>query len=389
MAVQVHSDEGRIARLVEGILLRAVQQRASDIHFESLASGFRVRFRIDGILHDQNPISEAFRLHVINRLKILASIDIAEKRVPQDGAFTDLVGTERMSFRVSTFPAEHGEKVVVRLLSNQAARPLRELGMPDAMARALERVVSQPHGMVLVTGPTGSGKTSTLYALLRYLEQPERNIVTLEDPIEYRFERITQGQTNTRSGFTFARGLRAILRQDPDIIMVGEMRDQETADTAFKAALTGHLVLSSLHTNSAVETVIRLFDMGLERYVIASSLRVLVGQRLARLLCEHCREPAPLDDAQRALLGAPPEAQHIFREVGCPRCNRTGFVGRTGLFEVIELDDAFAGLIRKDTTTRSTLAQEMARRGLRSIRRAGFDLVLTGRTSLDEVYRVT
>jgi type II secretory ATPase GspE/PulE/Tfp pilus assembly ATPase PilB-like protein len=366
-----------------------VQQRASDIHFESLASGFRVRFRIDGILHDQNPIPEVFRLHVINRLKILASLDIAEKRVPQDGAFTDLVGTERMSFRVSTFPAEHGEKVVVRILTNQAALPLRDLGMPDGMAQALERVVSQPHGMVLVTGPTGSGKTSTLYALLRFLEQPERNIVTLEDPIEYRFERITQGQTNPKAGFTFARGLRAILRQDPDIIMVGEMRDQETADTAFKAALTGHLVLSSLHTNSAVETVIRLFDMGLERYVIASSLRVLVGQRLARLLCERCREPVPLDPATRAQLCAPPEVQQIFGEVGCPACNRTGFSGRTGLFEVVELDDAFADLIRKDTTTRATLGQEMARRGIRSIRRAGFDLVIAGRTSLAEVFRVT
>ncbi len=389
MAIQVHGDEGRLARLVDSYLHRAIQQRASDIHFESLASSFRVRYRIDGILHDQAPISQSHRLHVLNRLKIMGSLDIAEKRVPQDGAFTQVVNGDKTSFRVSTFPGEHGEKVVVRILSHVTTLVLRELGMPDAQARALEAVVARPHGMVLVTGPTGSGKTSTLYALLRHLERPERNIVTLEDPIEYRFEHITQGQTNPKAGFTFARGLRAILRQDPDIIMVGEMRDKETADTAFKAALTGHLVLSSLHTNSAVETVIRLFDMGVERYVIASALRCLVGQRLVRVLCQHCRTPVPLDDGLRTLLGAPAHVEHIYQESSCHLCNQTGFIGRRGLFELVELDTGLADLLRSTDTSRTTLEQELSRRGILTIRDAGFAAVVSGETSLNEVYRVT
>ena len=389
MAVQFHGDEGRLARLVDSYLHRAIQHRASDIHFESLASSFRVRFRIDGILHDQAPISQAHRLHVINRLKILGSIDIAEKRVPQDGAFAQLVNGDKVSFRVSTFPGEHGEKVVLRILSHTTTLSTRELGMPQAQATALEQVVARPQGMVLVTGPTGSGKTSTLYALLRHLETPERNIVTLEDPIEYRFDHITQGQTNPKAGFTFARGLRAILRQDPDIIMVGEMRDKVTADTAFKAALTGHLVLSSLHTNSAVETVIRLFDMGVERYVIASALRCLVGQRLVRVLCERCRVAVPLDESLRTLLGAPNSVDHIYREAGCHGCNHTGFAGRKGLFELVELDTGLADLLRDRDTSRGTLEAELTRRGFLTIRTAGFAAVVAGETSLNEVYRVT
>jgi len=389
MAVQFHSDDGRLARLVDTYLHRAIQQRASDIHFESLASSFRVRFRIDGILHDQTPISQSHRLHVINRLKILGSVDIAEKRVPQDGAFTQVVNGDKVSFRVSTFPGEHGEKVVVRILSHVTTLALRELGMPDPLAQQLEAVVARPHGMVLVTGPTGSGKTSTLYALLRHLETPERNIVTLEDPIEYRFEHITQGQTNPKAGFTFALGLRAILRQDPDIIMVGEMRDKETADTAFKSALTGHLVLSSLHTNSAVETVIRLIDMGVERFVIASALRALVGQRLVRVLCKHCRDPQPIDPELRQLLGAPDHVQHVYREAGCHSCNHTGFAGRIGLFELVELDTELADLLRSSDTTRGTIEQELQRRGIQTIRDAGFAAVVAGQTSLNEVYRVT
>jgi len=389
MAVQFHSDDGRLARLVDNYLHRAIQQRASDIHFESLASSFRVRFRIDGILHDQAPISQSHRLHVINRLKILGTLDIAEKRVPQDGAFTQLVNGDKVSFRVSTFPGEHGEKVVLRILSHVTTLALRELGMPNPLAQQLEAVVARPHGMVLVTGPTGSGKTSTLYALLRHLETPERNIVTLEDPIEYRFEHITQGQTNPKAGFTFARGLRAILRQDPDIIMVGEMRDKETADTAFKSALTGHLVLSSLHTNSAVETVIRLIDMGVERFVIASALRALVGQRLVRVLCERCRDPQPIDAELRHLLGAPSHIDHVYREAGCHSCNHTGFAGRMGLFELVELDTELADLLRSSDTTRGTIEQELQRRGFQTIRDAGFAAVVAGRTSLNEVYRVT
>ena len=389
MAIQVHSDDGRLARLVDTYLHRAIQQRASDIHFESLSASFRVRYRIDGILHDQAPISKGHRLHVINRLKILGSIDIAEKRVPQDGAFTQVVKGQKVSFRVSTFPGEHGEKVVVRILAHTAALALRDLGLPEPQAKALEAVVARPHGMVLVTGPTGSGKTSTLYALLRHLERPERNIVTLEDPIEYRFDLITQGQTNAKAGFTFARGLRAILRQDPDIIMVGEMRDKETADTAFKSALTGHLVLSSLHTNSAVETMIRLFDMGVERYVIASALRCMVGQRLMRVLCERCREPVLLDQITKHTLGAPPEVEHIYREVGCHACNNTGFSGRRGLFELVELDTELADLVRSTKTSRTSLERELARRGVQTIRQAGFSAVVAGQTSLNEVYRVT
>ncbi len=389
MAVQTHGDEGRVARMVDHVLLRAYKERASDVHFEPLASTFRVRFRIDGVLQEHKSIPDSYRLHVVNRLKIRANLDISEKRVPQDGGFVQLVEGTQVSFRLSTFPAHRGEKVVVRILSNVASLELRELGMPDSTATRLEQILSQGQGMVLVTGPTGSGKTSTLYALLRHLESPERNIVTLEDPIEFRFHHITQGQTNPRVGFTFGAGLRAILRQDPDIIMVGEMRDEETADTALKAALTGHLVLSSLHTSSAVETVIRLFDMRVERYVVASALTALVGQRLVRLLCEHCREPQPIDAAMRKRLFAPPNVTQIFREKGCHLCNHSGFKGRTGLYELVEFDESFADLIKDEATTRQSLRDEMVRRGVESILQAGHNLVSTGRTSLKEVVRVT
>ncbi len=388
MAVQIHGEDGRVARMLESIFMRAHQARASDIHFESLPSSFRIRFRIDGLLHEQTPIPRNFRAAVISRLKVQAGLDISEKRLPQDGAFTELLRGERINCRLSTFPGESGEKVVVRLLSRIGAHELGDLGMEESMAQRLYDVVSRPQGMVLVTGPTGCGKTSTLYSLLRHLESPQVNIMTLEDPIEYRFKHITQGQTNAKAGFSFARGLRATLRQDPDIIMVGEMRDFETADVALKAALTGHLVLSSLHTNSAVETVIRLIDMGLERFVVAAALRAIVGQRLVRLLCERCREPMEPDARTLELLGVEACQQPIYRESGCHGCNHSGFSGRTALFELVRLDQDLSDLIKLERSGRKTLKREIAQRGIRSLRQAGYAAVLAGRTSLPEVFRV-
>lgn len=314
-------------------------------------------------------------------------MDIAEKRVPQDGGFSEVYKGSTVNFRVSSFPAIAGERIVMRILMHMGAMDLQALGMEEFMAQEIRGMVERPHGMLLVTGPTGSGKTSTLYSIIRHLESPQVNIMTLEDPVEYRFTYVTQGQTNPKAGFTFASGLRSILRQDPDIIMVGEMRDKETADTAFKAALTGHLVLSSIHTSSAVETVVRLIDMGLERFVVASALRGLIGQRLVRKLCLNCRKEVPLEDVEREIIQAGPEQTTTFKECGCHLCNFTGYSGRTGIFELLAVDEDFSSLIKDEHTTRRDLEAEMKRRSLITIQESGLKLVKMGITSMEEVIR--
>jgi len=383
-------DERRVAQLLDKLLFRAKQERASDIHLEPNDSVIRVRFRIDGMLNDRPAIPAAFKSVVSTRLKVQANLDISEKRLPQDGAFTVQNGRETTSYRVSTFPTHFGEKIVLRVLGGEGLQlDMEGLGMAEEMKVRLENALSVTNGIVLVTGPTGSGKTSTLYAMLRSVQSPQVNIVTLEDPVEYQFSDITQGQTAIRAGFTFATGLRALLRQDPDIIMVGEMRDIETAQIAFRAALTGHLVLSSLHTNSGPETVVRLIDMGLERYVLGSALRAVVSQRLVRSLCGACKSPVEVDEATRILLKVPPHRDlDVFEEKGCPRCAYTGFAGRTGVFEVLEVDEVMAEMIKQEASTRKEYELAMTRRGMTTLRRAGLQKVLDGVTTVGEVLRV-
>jgi type II secretory ATPase GspE/PulE/Tfp pilus assembly ATPase PilB-like protein len=292
---------------------------------------------------------------------------------------------------VATFPTEYGEKVVLRVLSRSAGSiNLDLLGLGMATTTRLKAMVQRAHGMVLVTGPTGSGKTTTLYAMLNEIDARSRNVMTLEDPIEYRFADVIQGQTHNRIGFTFAKGLRSILRQDPDVVMVGEMRDAETSAIAFKAALTGHLVLSSLHTNSAIETFLRLFDMGIERYVVASALSGMMGQRLIRKLCTECCRPVQADSASRILMGAEPGSSLMVHvAVGCKSCLETGYRGRVGVFELVEVDDELAELVKDEDTTRNTLQEFMMRHGQLGLRSSGFDLVRRGITSVAEVVRVT
>ena len=368
-------EEAGAVTLVDRILTRAIREGASDVHVEPRADEVRVRFRIDGVLVERPAFSEAFRFSVASRLKVMASLDIAEKRLPQDGAFRLLLDAEEIDVRMSSFPTEFGEKVVLRILSSgKADLSLAKLGMPGPVADALLRFAGRSQGLLLVCGPTGSGKTSTLYAVLRQIDARARNIMTLEDPIEYRFGDVIQAQVNQRIGFDFARGLRSMLRQDPDVIMVGEMRDAETADIAFKAALTGHLVLSSLHTGSAIETFVRLFDMGLERYVVASALRGMLAQRLVRRLCVGCRRAG---------------ADGAFEAVGCERCNGTGYVGRVGIYELIEVDDELADLVKDDATSRVALRTFLEGRGLVGLRAQGMALVEAGVTSVAEVMRVT
>ncbi len=384
-------DDRSVVTLVDRVLTRAVRENASDVHIEPRPKVVRVRFRIDGLLVERPSIPVDFASSVVSRLKIMARLDIAEKRLPQDGAFRMHMDAREIDIRLSSFPTEYGEKVVLRVLSRDASSlDLGRLGMSPDLVQQLRTAGERSFGMILVTGPTGSGKTSTLYALLRQLDARKRNIITLEDPIEYRFENVIQGQTNPKIGLTFAKGLRAILRQDPDVIMVGEVRDAETAGIAFKSALTGHLVLSSLHTSSAIETFIRLFDMGLERYVVASALSVMMGQRLVRRLCPDCRQRTVMDAAAAQLFGqAPDQLVAAYEPGGCKLCLNTGYRGRQGIFELVDVDDELADLVKSESTTRQDLASYLRGRGLRGLRAAGYDLVATGVTSASEVLRVT
>ena len=384
-------EEAKTVQLVDRVLERAINNGASDIHIEPRREEVRVRFRIDGVLVDRPPFALMLGLSFTSRLKVMANIDIAERRLPQDGTFRFNFGEMEIDVRMSTFPTEYGEKVVLRLLIRDGdTLNLKAIGMPGKVREQVTDIASRSLGMLLVTGPTGSGKTSTLYAVLDEVDATTRNIMTLEDPIEYRFPNVIQGQTNQKIGFTFATGLRSILRQDPDVILVGEMRDGETADIAFKSALTGHLVLSSIHTNSAMETFVRLFDMGLERYVVASALDALLAQRLVRKLCAYCRELQPYDADLNALVGCKPNDDvSIYKSKGCAKCNGTGFRGRTGVFELIEVDDELNDIVKSDSASYAELRTFLVQRGYLGLRQAGFSLLRRGLTSLQEVYRVT
>jgi general secretion pathway protein E len=375
--------------LVNELVRLAVAQRASDIH-EPKHDMMQVRLRVDGSLVDVQPIALAIAPNVVSRVKVLAKMDISERRLPQDGQIAiDFEGGKRVHLRASTFPASQGEKLVLRILSGQELTAFERLGIEPAGQTTLREVVGRPQGFVVTSGPTGAGKTSTLYALLQLIDPRDVNVVTLEDPIEVELYGVTQGQVNTRTGFTFAAGLRAILRQDPDIILVGEMRDAETAGIAMQAALTGHLVLSTLHTSDTVETIVRLVDLGVEPWIVANALSAVLAQRLVRIVCPHCKRTAKLErdmwDGDQVLLTAGTE---IVRPEGCERCMRTGYRGRTGIFEVVELDDEVRELVKAKAPARE-YREIFGRRKIPSLRWAGMLKVNAGITTVDEVLRVT
>lgn len=341
--------DASVVQLVDSFIQKAVSSRASDIHFEPNQDALRVRFRIDGVLYDQDPIDKDAMLHVISRLKVLGNVNIAEKRIPQDGKFNLTINEQLIDFRVSTFPSLFGEKVVVRVLDRGVhTMQLEQLGFSVEMLQQLKALIVKPNGLLLATGPTGSGKTTTLYAALAELNAPEKNIVTLEDPVEYNVQGITQGHIHPEAGFTFEKGIRAVLRQDPDVLMVGEIRDKQTAAVAIEAALTGHLVLSTLHTNDAPSVIMRLMDMGIEPFLINASLCGVLAQRLVRAICTACKQEKQPDEQEMHLMKKfELKNTKLFHGVGCAECNQLGYKGRTGIFELLMIDAPLRSLIIK------------------------------------------
>lgn len=378
-------------QVLDHMVRRAAAMSASDIHIEPKRNGLKVRFRIDGVMVNQAVLPMEIGSPLTNRIKVLSRMDLTERRLPQDGQLTlELAGGQPIHLRASTFPAMHGENVVLRLMLPHQLITIERLGMDPADVMRLKRLSRRPAGLILVAGPTGSGKTSTLYAMLRNIDTTELSVVTLEDPIEVELPEVTQGQTNNKQNFTFATGLRAILRQDPDVILVGEMRDPETAHIALQASLTGHLVLSTLHTADAADTMTRLVDLGVESWIMANVLLAVIAQRLVRRICEHCVESYVLDEsvvdeAGRVLVSS---GTTLKRGVGCVRCHQTGYLGRTGIFEVLEVDDDLRDVLKTRASKRE-LSELAIARGLVPLRLAGLKRVLSGVTTLEEVMRVT
>jgi len=383
-------DDAPIIRLINALLTEAVREDASDIHIESFEHAMVVRFRVDGVLREVLRPQRALAPLLVSRIKVMAKLDIAEKRLPQDGRISLKIAGRAVDVRVSTLPSGHGERVVLRLLDKQAGRlDLEHLGMESGAMQGLDELIHQPHGIILVTGPTGSGKTTTLYAALSRLNDKKRNILTVEDPIEYYLEGIGQTQVNTKVDMSFARGLRAILRQDPDVVMVGEIRDLETAEIAVQASLTGHLVLSTLHTNTAVGAVTRLRDMGVEPFLLSSSLIGVVAQRLVRVLCPECKQSYRANAADCELMSlSPATPPTLYRPgAGCSHCNGMGYRGRTGIYELVAVDEALRTMIHDGSGEHEL--EHYARSKSAGIRSDGFRRVLAGETSLEEVLRVS
>ncbi|HAT8637378.1 TPA: type II secretion system protein GspE, partial [Legionella pneumophila] len=385
-----NQDDAPIIRLLNALFTQAIKQKASDIHIETYEDRVLVRNRIDGVLQEVLEIQRAIAPLVISRVKVMAKLDIAEKRIPQDGRISLRIGGHNIDVRVSTLPSNHGERVVLRILDKQAAQlDLNLLGMPEHTLKTVRQMIAEPHGIILVTGPTGSGKTTSLYAMLTELNQVTRNILTIEDPIEYDLPGVGQTQVNTKVQMTFAKGLRAILRQDPDVVMIGEIRDLETAEIAVQASLTGHLVLSTLHTNTALGALTRLHDMGVESFLLSSSIVGLIAQRLVRKLCSHCKTPHELRHEEKELMGLKPDADvsQVFEPKGCDYCNHLGYKGRTGIYELIIVDETLRGMIHRNENIQTM--ENYLRPTTPSIREDGFKRVLCGDTSLAEILRVT
>ncbi len=375
-----------IIRLVDSMLSEAVRMRASDVHIEPAMQQARVRYRIDGVLRDVNSPPKALHGPIISRIKIMAGLNIAEKRLPQDGRLQLTMENRPLDVRVSTLPAMHGESIVMRLLDrSQPIRGLPEMGMPVLDQEQWDRLIHRPHGMVLVTGPTGSGKTTTLYGALVMLNQPDRKLITVEDPVEYQLSGVNQVAVKAGIGLTFAAGLRSMLRQAPDVIMVGEIRDQETAQVAVQAALTGHLVLSTLHTNDAPSAITRLIDMGVPTFLVASTVQGVLAQRLVRRICPSCRITDNATAEERAFLGAP-EGTQLIRSNGCEKCHGSGFFGRVGIFELLTVTDAIRHLIVAKSSA-SVIRAQAVREGMRGLREDGCVKIREGLTTVAEVLR--
>ncbi len=382
-------DDAPIIKLINALLTEAIKVNASDIHVETFENDLKVRFRVDGVLREMLTPSKKVAPLLVSRIKVMAKLDIAEKRIPQDGRIALKIANRGVDVRVSTIPSSHGERVVLRLLDKQAGRlDFSHLGMPKDVMQKMNDILHKPHGIILVTGPTGSGKTTTLYAGLTLLNHSSRNILTVEDPIEYLLDGIGQTQVNSKVDMTFARGLRAILRQDPDVVMVGEIRDLETAQIAVQASLTGHLVISTLHTNTAAGAVTRMQDMGIEPFLLSSSLLGVLAQRLVRTLCPHCKQSAPANNKECELMGfdpaSPPE---IFHAKGCVECNHSGYKGRQGIYELLLVDETVRSKIHDGMSELDI--ERYAREHGHTIRQDGTNRVLQGITTVEEVLRVT
>jgi general secretion pathway protein E len=387
------AQDASIIKFVNQIMAEALESRATDVHIEPFEEQLRVRYRIDGVLVEANipPQVRRFQAAIVSRLKILAHLDIAEKRLPQDGRIRLRVAGREIDLRVSVIPMIHGEAVVLRILDRgDTVLGLEHLGMSNRDRNVWEQVLNLPHGIILVTGPTGSGKTTSLYAALARINNPDLKIVTIEDPVEYQMRGINQIQVNTKSGLTFAAGLRAILRHDPDVVLIGEIRDRETAEIAVQASLTGHLVFSTLHTNDAPGAATRLVDMGIEPYLVSSSLELVAAQRLVRLICPQCKAKAPQEEVEKltAEFGGDVVPNTIYRGTGCRNCQGTGYRGRQGVFEMMPITDEVRAMILERASSRE-MRKLAVRQGMSSLREDGWRLIREGRTTPEEVLRIT
>ena len=386
------TSEAPIIKLVNHIISQSIKARASDIHIEPYQHSFTVRYRVDGILYDLLTPPKWIQPALISRIKVMAKMNIAEKRLPQDGRFEVKVGDQNIDLRVSTIPTSFGERVVLRLLNKSGSLlELQDLGFNPARLKLIKQLVASPNGIILVTGPTGSGKTTTLYAILQTINKPNINIITIEDPVEYQIKGISQIQVNPKIDLTFARGLRSIVRQDPDVILIGEIRDQETAGIAVQSALTGHLVFSTLHTNDSASAITRLVDMGVEPFLISSSVLAVAAQRLVRVLCDNCKKTYQPSTIYLKSIGVSPDhfnENQIYKAVGCEKCITTGYKGRLGIFEIMVLNEHLKGLIL-ETFDSNRIKNEAAKQKMISLRQDGIEKVLEGTTTMEEVLRVT
>ena len=379
-------------KLVNMVIAQAVQSKASDIHIEPFKDSLRIRFRLDGVLYDKHAVPRKYHAAIVSRIKIMAKLNIAEKRLPQDGRISLNLGDRQVDLRVSCLPTSYGERIVLRLLEKSSkVLSMEELGLGGSDLEQVQRLVQISHGIILVTGPTGSGKTTSLYAVLNYINSPDKNILTIEDPIEYQLDGVGQMQVNSKIDLTFAAGLRSIVRQDPDVILIGEIRDKETADIAIQSALTGHLVFSTLHTNDAPSAIARLIDMGVEPFLLSSVLRAVIAQRLVRVLCKHCKEPFVPDDAALSDFGSMSKSlsgQTLYRAKGCSECMETGYKGRNAIYEIMEVSDAIKGLTVRQSSSNEIRKQAISE-GMRTLKIDGCRKILAGMTSLAEVKRVS